>query len=138
MSALFLIGLVACTEEEKLSTKEVTKTDEKSNEPSQDELDAQLKEDAVQADFVKLNSDEATKGEKVFAEGEITNISKEGVLGEFTLTTEEKDGSGMYMIKVLAAEAEFTKGDQVKIFGITEGKDDLGFPIINATILENK
>jgi colicin import membrane protein len=120
--------LVGCSSE--ASDTVDKKVKEESNEPTQEELDAQLKEEAVQADFVKLNSDGST-GEKVFAEGEVTNITKEGTLGEFTLTTLD----GMFTIGNMLG-TEISEGDNVKVYGATNGKDDTGFPVINATIIE--
>lgn len=109
--------------------------DSKESEPTQEELNEQLKAEAVQADFVELNNDNAEENKKVFSVGEVTHIAKEGMLGEFTLTTEEDDGYGMYTISNFT-EVEVAEGDNVKVYGVTSGKDDLGVPVINATIIE--
>lgn len=143
MKKIFVVGLAALflsacsdTEEKTESVEPTVQEEPETNEPTQAELDAQLKEEATQANFVELNSDDAEQDKKVFAEGEITNIEKEGSLGVFTLTTEETSGDGMYTVNVLATDVDFAKGDQVKVYGTYSGKDDLGFPVITATIIE--
>jgi colicin import membrane protein len=129
LSVLLAAGLlVGCSSETNEPIKEETK--ETSTEPSQDELNMNLKEEATQADFVELNGEELT-GKKVFADGEVTNIAKEGMLGEFTLTTSD----GMYTV-INMMGTEVSEGDSVKIYGVTDGKDSTGFPKINATIIE--
>jgi colicin import membrane protein len=130
LGAVFCISLlVGCSSEASEPVKEETKEVEHTL-PTQDELNDQLKEDAKQADFAKLNSREST-GEKVFAEGEVTNIAKEGMLGEFTLTTSD----GMFTIGNMLG-TEISEGDNVKVYGVTNGKDATGFPVIDATIIE--
>jgi colicin import membrane protein len=124
-----LLLLVGCTSEASEPMKEEKKEVEHTL-PTQEELNDQLKEDAKQADFAKLNSREST-GEKVFAEGEVTNIAKEGMLGEFTLTTSD----GMFTIGNMLG-TEINEGDNVKVYGVTNGKDATGFPVIDATIIE--
>jgi colicin import membrane protein len=137
---LGLALLVGCSSE---SSSDTEKKDEPKQEevkqdegPTQEELDAQLKEEAVQADFVELNSDEAETGKKVFTEGVIDSIAKEGMLGEFTLTTEEGEGVGMYTVVDVMGSDLVKEGTNIKVYGVYEGKDDLGFPKINATVIE--
>ena len=97
---------------------------------------AEIKAEAVQADFVELNADEyAGLGEKVFASGEVTAITKYGAIGEFDLTTEEGDGYGMYRI-INATDVEIEEGDIIKVYGIVYLKDDTGLPTISAYIIE--
>jgi colicin import membrane protein len=121
--------LVGCSSEASEPVEKEVKEEEHTL-PTQEELNDQLKEDAKQAAFAKLNSREST-GEKVFTEGEVTNIAKEGMLGEFTLTTSD----GMFTIGNMLG-TEISEGDNVKVYGVTNGKDATGFPVIDATIIE--
>jgi hypothetical protein len=135
---LLSLLLVACSSESSEPVEEETKvsTEEtKKDEPTQEELNAQLKEEATKANFVELNSDDTEKGQKIFTVGTIDVVIKEGMLGEFSFTTEEDEGYGMYTV-VNVMGTEVTKGDKVKIYGVYDGKDESGFPIINATIIE--
>ncbi|WP_054948989.1 hypothetical protein [Numidum massiliense] len=105
-------------------------------DPEQEKLNEQLKKEAVEANFVELNSDDAEDGKKVFAVGEITNIQEEGKLGKFTLTTEEENGNGMYTVNSMTVRYEPKESDRVKVYGSYDGKDETGMPIITATIIE--
>jgi len=133
---LFSVSLLAaCGGNEKVSDQgEPKETATKEQEPTQDELNEQLKAEAVEANFVELNGDNAEENKKVFTAGEVTIINKEGSMGEFTLS--DGDG-GMYTI-VNVLGTEISEGDQVKVYGPFTGKDDLGFPTISATIIEKQ
>lgn len=138
--AMAALLLAACgnddsKEVEKEETPAVTK--DQVNEPSQEELNSKLKEDAKEYSFVELNGDEVTEGEKLKLTGEVTNVSKEGMLGEFTLTTTESDGFGMYSINNMLG-AEVTEGDHVTVYGTYSGKSDLGMPSVNTPLIEEE
>ncbi|MCM3536607.1 DNA-binding protein [Priestia endophytica] len=132
--------LSACGGNEETATE--TKSDkpatseEKKNEPTQEELDAKLKEEATTADFVKLNVDNPPVDEKVTAKGKVSIVYQEGVGGSFMLETKEGSGYGMYNILNYSL-ADVKEDDEVTIYGTTTGKKaDDGSPQINATIIE--
>lgn len=121
------------------------------NKPTQEELDAKLKQEAVEADFVAANGGEYETGKEIKATGEITNLlNKEGeILPVFTLTTKESDGFGMYTVKVMQANTtvtqkevtlsngtKLTEGTQVTVYGTYDGRSEVGFPLINSTVIE--
>ncbi len=113
--------------------KEIAK--EKS-ELIQEKLNTQLKNEAVKADFVELNSEEANdKVKKVYVEGEINKKLKEDILEEFTLTTKEGKDYGIYKIKNMTLDT-FEEGDIIKAWGLFSGKDEMGMPTITAIIIE--
>ena len=136
--ALSALLLAACSDDKQDTSNTVKKDKVESNEPSQAELDAKLKKEATQADFVEMNGETTEKNTKVFAEGNIDVVITDGTIGEFTLSTKEDGGIGMYTVKSFIPDAKFTKGDKVKVYGTYGGKDDTGMPIINTTILEHK
>ena len=121
-------------------------TSNKAKEPTQKEINDKLKEEATKADFVQINGHEDNnKNKKVFVEGEITNISKEGSTGgEFTVSVQEESGVGMYRVMSLDTEnntnvgVTVKQGDKVKVYGVIDGKDDTGMPKIVATIVEKE
>lgn len=127
--------LTACGSEETAIPKEEKTTKEESNsEPTQEELNEKLKAEAVQADFVELNDPGAEMDKKVFAIGEVSSIKEDGIFQVFTLTTED----GMYSVTDVLKETEYTDGDTVKVYGTYKGKDDLGMPSINSTVIEKQ
>ncbi|PAE21950.1 hypothetical protein CHH80_03370 [Bacillus sp. 7504-2] len=143
LSLVLLLSACGSDEADKTSTNadpEAAKSEKteqaESTEPSQEDLNESLKDEAVAANFVELNSDEAEVGLKVHATGEISNIQEDGIFRTFTLTTDENDGTGMYSIKDLLKEEEYTEGDIVKVYGIYDGKDEVGFPVISSTVIE--
>lgn len=135
--------LSACTEDKTSKPADVSKQPAveetvTAEEQEQAELNAQLKEDATEINFVEANGDQLEQGAKVKATGEITTVSDQGIRGgDFTLTTEEDNGNGMYNITNLnTAKIEIAKGKNVTIYGTYNGKDDMGMPSITATIVE--
>jgi hypothetical protein len=109
-------------------------------EPTQEELDARLKEEAVKADFVELNCNhEANMYKRIYAEGEVGVIMDEGLLGNFYLSQEEGEGYGMYNVFNFDLDApNLSEGDWVIIWGIFGGKNEFLLPKIFATIIEKK
>lgn len=106
------------------------------NDPTQEELNEELKQDAVRADFVELNVDNPPKDKKVFVDGEVSSL-KEGALDEFIITSKEGNGNGMYSIQLAnTTNVEFNEGDFVRVYGTVDNKNALGFPQIFGTILE--
>lgn len=148
MKKLFYIGalstllLTACGEEA-TPAKDVAPDEEPSEvkevpvtaEPTQEELNEKMKNEAIKLDFVAANGDEIAKDTKVTISGKVTNISEEGVGGKFTVTTIEGDGYGVYSVKNLALK-DVSLDSEVTIYGTYDKKDDLGFPTIIATIIE--
>lgn len=129
--------LVACTEQEE-SIENVETTDEVetiTTGPTQDELNAKLKSEATEITFAAANGDEISKDSKVMIKGVVTNISKEGVGGVFTVTTSEDDGVGMYSV-INFSTSDVNLNSEVTVCGTYNGKDEIGFPAITATIIE--
>ncbi|WP_018934329.1 hypothetical protein [Gracilibacillus lacisalsi] len=110
---------------------------EEDSEVTQEELDEQLKDEAVEADFVELNSGEAESDQRVFIEGKVLDEPEEK-LQEFMVSTYEGDGYGIYIVKDFDPGAEFKEGDIIRAYGIYNGKhEELGGPLITATLIEN-
>lgn len=107
-------------------------------EVSQEELNEALKEEATAIDFIAANGGEISKNEKVKLEGEISVLSATGIRGgDFTLTTTEGDGFGMYnVINMNTVEIPIQEGDEVTVYGVFNGKDSMGMPEITAIIVE--
>ncbi|MBM7717294.1 vacuolar-type H+-ATPase subunit I/STV1 [Bacillus thermophilus] len=135
----FLV-MVGCSSEDSAAPKEESKPKEekqteeveKDDEPTQEELDQKLKEEAVEADFVELNVDNPPDGKKVKATGEVTLVHESGVGGTFSLTTDE----GIYSIQNMSLE-EVEEGQEVTAYGTTSSeKAEDGSPQIVATIIE--
>jgi hypothetical protein len=139
--ALIGLFLSACGNEETTAPVEESQTVEKSlpNEGlTQDELNEKIKAEAVQADFAELNVTNPPDGKRVYVDGVVSILTK-GIIDEFILTAKEGDGYGMYKIILLnTIDAEYVEGDQVRIYGVVNGKDDSGMPQISAPILEKK
>lgn len=103
------------------------------NEPTQEELDAQLKEEAIEADFVAINGDEVEDGTKLYADGTVDLILEEGVIDKFSFST---DG-GIYTIISLDTDTEVSEGDFVRVYGTYAGKEEgTGIPMLSVTVIE--
>ena len=94
-------------------------------EPTQKELNDKLKKEATKANFVELNGHATEhKNKRVFVEGEIGFISTTGwVGGEFSISTKEGKGYGMYEIYSLDSNEnvvgeDIKEGDKVKVYGV--------------------
>ena len=143
MKKLFYIGalsallLAACGGEEAdpKGDTPVEETSGESNEPTQEELNAQLKEEATTIGFVAANAGEVPKNAKVTLKGVVKVIFSEGVAGKFSVTTTEGEGYGVYKIVNLSM-TEPVEGNEVTIYGTFDGKDESGIPQIVATIIE--
>ena len=131
--------LAACSEEaseEPKAEDTAAETEAAVEEPTQEDLNTQIKEEAVEIEFVKANADEVAEGTQVRATGEVSNLVNDTMI-EFTLKTEEGEGFGMYSIKGFnTTEAEVQDGQTVTIYGTYSGKDDASMPAINVTIIE--
>lgn len=141
LSLLFaaMLVLAACGEEEAAEPVEQEETvEETTDEPTQEELNAQMKEEAIEAEFTKANAEEYEVGTRLKATGEVSFMGDDQTFLEFTLTTEEGEGFGMYNITgVNTTETEIADGQVVTVYGAYDGKDEeLGFPIISVTIVE--
>ena len=128
-----------------INTKGVTKEInlDKKNKPekklSQEELNIRLKKEAVKAEFIELNSNSKSNiNKKVYLEGTVGTILKDGVLGEFSVNTKEENGYGIYTIlNMHTTEKETLKqGDIIKIYGVYDGKEKDNIPKITAIIIE--
>lgn len=143
LAILLVFALVACSNgdsEEKTTSKteEIVNKESTEKGPSQQKLNEKLKKEAVKADFVELNVDNPPEGKKVYIDGEVSALNK-GPMDEFVLTSKEDKGNGMYMIKLAnTTDVEFSEGDQVRVYGVVNGKDDTGMPKVLATIIEKK
>lgn len=144
IGALSALLLAACSEEEKATPKEeapVSEEKETSDKvaetkgPSQEELNEKMRSEAIKLDFVKANGGEVEQDTKVTISGKVTNITEEGVGGTFTVTTKESDGYGMFSVKNFTLK-DVTADSEVTVYGVFDGKDELGFPTISATIIE--
>ena len=143
MKKLFYVGalsallLAACGGEEATPKGDtpVEETSGESAEPTQEELNAQLKEEATAIDFVAANGGEIAEKTKVTITGKVGTVMSEGVGGVFTVSTTEGDGAGMYTIENYSM-TETAEGAEVTIYGTFAGKDASGIPKIIATIVE--
>jgi hypothetical protein len=95
-----------------------------------------FKESTNKADFVRLNEDSEMK-KRVNLSGEVTFVDG----GEFTVTTEEKDGKGVYSVVMDSNYPlyEAKKGDNVKVYGVVDGKNEKNNMImVTARYVEEK
>jgi hypothetical protein len=97
-----------------------------------------FKEKTEKADFVQLNSDNKDNLDKaIHFTGEITNVNG----GEFTVTTNEDGGKGMYEVVIDSNYPvyEGEKGKEVTVYGFYTGKDiSTGIPNVTARYVEEK
>ncbi|WP_212680074.1 hypothetical protein, partial [Salmonella enterica] len=80
---------------ETTQSEEAKETSSDATEPSQEELNAEMKAEATKIDFVTANAGEYGEQDRLYAEGEVSSLTKD-TMDTFILTTEEGEGSGMY------------------------------------------
>lgn len=121
-------------------SNEVKKEEEPTQEEiTQEELNAKIKEEATEADWVKLNgSDDEFEGQCFYAQGKVNVLVDDAVFPSFTLTVETENGFGIYNIIVIEKENfnALTEGDEVRVYGKLMGKSSLGFPELSGNIIE--
>lgn len=107
-------------------------------ELTQDELNDQLKNEAVQADYNEITSANPPNGKKVYVDGKIIGITKD-VLDIIVLSTD--DYKGMYKIQLVnTTKVTYTEGDHIRVYGTVIGKGvpDYGEYDISGTLIEQK
>lgn len=88
-------------------------------------------------DFMKANAGEYNGDEPLFATGEVSLLNDENVHISFNLTTESDDGYGYYAVEGFnISDSEFSDGDTVTVYGMYDGKNDMGMPVIYTTYVE--
>lgn len=143
---LFIISLSmpngTATQDKKIEGKAAESKQVNKEKVSQEDLNNNLKKEAIKAEFTVLNGHNAEKADlKVFAEGEISAVDYNKVMDvfpSFLLSQKEGDGYGMYHISNLLDIKGLKNGDNVKVYGTVDkelSKD--GIIKINATIIEN-
>lgn len=148
ISLLFVIFLSfeinGCGKTSTISTNNDKKasTEQKMNDPTQEELNQQLKKEAIKADFVKLNGHNSeNKNLKVFAEGKIGTVDYTNVMDDvpsFVLIQKEGDAFGNYHIKNILNVKDLKDGENVIIYGTVDGTDNMHKVSIIATVIEKK
>ncbi|MFW5411610.1 hypothetical protein [Aerococcus urinaeequi] len=136
---LFILGSITGPAEFDDPVVESTSAVESSSdEPSQDELNQQLKDKAIEIDFVTANAGKYEVGTKVKATGEVSLLNDDSIMPSFDLTTESDDGYGLYYVKGFnTSDTEFSNGDIVTVYGTYDGKDEqTGGPKISVTYIE--
>jgi len=143
--ALILGISVGCSKNSsttKQETKTNTTTETVKKGPTQGELDAKLKKEAIKADFVQLNGHESEfENKKVYAIGEISVVDYKNVMDDFPsflLSQKEGNGYGVYHITNMLSIKDLKDGDTVKIYGCIEGVDKTSAPKIVATVIEKQ
>ena len=145
ISGILAVSLAGCgsnknANNDQESKPQVKVEDQQNIEKDQEDLNEELKKEAVKADFVELNGNvEKNKSLKVFAEGTISVVDYDNVMDlfpSFLLTQEEGEGYGMYHITNILGIEGLKDGDIVKIYGVVDGKNDSGMVKITATVIE--
>lgn len=142
LAVLFALVLLmaACSEEETepAATQEEIETEEAAG-PSQEELNEQMKEEAIEIDFVEANGGDLAEGTKVKATGELSALDPSGLRGgDFMLSVEEGDGFGVYDVSNFnTVEIPLEEGQTVTVYGTFAGPEEgTSMPMITATIIE--
>jgi hypothetical protein len=115
----------------------------KDSDPTQEDIDDALRNEAVKANFVEINAGN-WKSKKVYAEGEVSALDTSNrAMYQFTLAMKENGGYGIYLIKAFttlpnnAALDILNNGDTIRVYGTVSGKDEnTSMPIISVTVIE--
>ncbi|MCP3028624.1 hypothetical protein [Halobacillus sp. A5] len=130
LAILGLAALLGCSED--------TSANESKEQPSQQDLEEQLREEAVPIDFATVNAGEVEEGDKVFIQGYISAAAPaDEAAAVFSVTADEEAGEGTYSVENKDEGAEFMIKDIVEVYGTYQGTDDAGTPVIEGTIIES-
>lgn len=107
------------------------------NSTSQDDLNKKIVDNAVKADFIKINENQMN-GKSIFATGEVSNINSDEVLPTFTLKAPEGDGFGVYEIVLVDNEMlkDIEEGKTITVYGKVMDKNDSGMPRISGNLIK--
>ncbi|MGG3449876.1 hypothetical protein [Domibacillus aminovorans] len=132
---VIVVGILsACSSDEERFVQEVFPEEVSAiiEEPSEEELAELMREEAEPAVFTALNIDKPPVDKKVTATGEVTRVTEPGMMGTFSLSTDD----GTYTIMNLT-KTEVEEGSKVTIYGVVAvEKAADGTPTINAVIIE--
>lgn len=138
MLVAVMLLLVGCGGEDSSEHKENDKQDasteqQENNKPTQEELDAKLKKEAIEADFVAINGGEVEDGTKLYADGTVDLILEEGAIDTFSFSTDD----GLYTVKSLDIDSTVSEGDFIRVYGTYAGKEEgTGIPLLSVTVIE--
>lgn len=138
VTAMIGISITTTNLETQSEQEQQAETVDVEEEPTQEELNNKLKEEAVQANFVDINGDKVAKGAKLYLEGKIETIFGTDRLDKFSMSTKENGGYGMYdIVNLVGNGINIKKGDNIKVWGVYNGKDEkTSMPIIDMTVYE--
>lgn len=133
--AIVVVGMAsACSPEEEELVQDVFTegTSAMIEEPSEEELAELMREEAEPAIFTELNVGQPPVGKKVTATGSVIQVIEPGVMGTFSLQTDD----GTFII-MNSTKVEVEEGSKVTIYGtVAVEKAADGTPTINAVIIE--
>lgn len=133
--AIVVLGMLsACSSSEEKLVQEIfpEEVSEIIEEPSEEELAELMREEAEPAVYNALNVDQPPVDKKVKATGKVTGVKEPGMMGTFSLQTDD----GIYTIMNLT-KTEVEEGRKTTIYGVVAvEKAADGTPTINAVIIE--
>ncbi|SFF85689.1 hypothetical protein SAMN05216353_11126 [Halobacillus alkaliphilus] len=133
---LFLVGillLIGCSNDSDSSNNEGDGA--KNEEPNQEKLDNELKDEAREVNFTRVRAGRVEEGTKVLIQGEVTMASPIEVGSELVVATQEDGGHGMYTVQNMDSDSQYEEGDFVKVYGTYNGKSE-GTPKITSPLIE--
>ncbi|WP_082232688.1 hypothetical protein [Halobacillus massiliensis] len=105
--------------------------------PTQQELDEQLRKEAMAVDYVTVSGGEVEVGEKISISGAITAEETSEDKSSYVVTTEEEGGYGTYNVENIDPDANYETGEIVEVYGTFQGTDDAGTPIIESPVIDS-
>ncbi|GIN71260.1 hypothetical protein J14TS2_17350 [Bacillus sp. J14TS2] len=128
-------------EKEKQKAQEKIDNEEETEEMSvedREKLNNDIKEKAVEYDYMELFRNEVAEGEFVKFTGEASQITKEGILGEFALEINlEKTKAPVSITDITMDDSiEIEIGKKYTVYGMFMGREDKKAPKIAANVIE--
>ncbi|QXE02788.1 hypothetical protein [Terribacillus sp. DMT04] len=124
-----------------VSEEEPAGEEESIDELTQDELDEQLKEKSIEADYEKVKLGEVSSDENLYVDGTVARIKDPNEsFPKYYLNTEESDGStGWYLIWDMRMNGLPEEDDQLRVYGSYDGKEEeTGIPMLIGKIIEKQ
>ncbi|WP_346917356.1 hypothetical protein [Clostridium sp.] len=141
--SVVITSMVGCNKSSKNSKKDESNVTQVEESLEDNNVNIDIRDTAIQVQGSQVESGEL-EGEKVFAVGVVSSIDSSGEnmdKASFIITQNEGEDTKSYVVtwelgKLNFQSLQISDGDVVKIYGVLEGKNKEGMPIIKSSLMD--
>jgi hypothetical protein len=141
--AITMTAIVGCNKDDKSYKKNANNVAQVEESTENIDVNMDIRDTAIQVQGTQLEGGEL-EGEKVFAVGVVSSIDATGEnmdKANFIITQSEGEDSKSYVVAWTMGKLDFQSlqiadGDVVKVYGVLEGKNKEGIPIIKTSLMD--